>query len=392
MRLSQVSSRGSLTTGLLVLADGSTFEGHGLGAVGEAVAEVCFNTAMTGYQEIMTDPSYAGQIVTFTFPHIGNVGANADDIENASPAGATAVRGAIFRASVTSPSNYRARHDLGAWMKRRGIIGLSGIDTRALTARIREHGMPHGIIAHHPTGSFDRDKLIETARGWNGLEGRDLARHVTTGDAFSYTTGDWHWDTGFAKQKNTDGAHIVVIDFGVKANILRRLTSVGARVTVLPAQSTIEDVLAQQPDGIVLSNGPGDPAATGVYAVPVIRALIEQKIPTFGICLGHQMLALAVGAKTKKMPQGHHGANHPVKDLTTGKVEIVSMNHGFTVDEKTLPKNVIATHTSLFDGTNSGLRLKDAPAFSVQHHPEASPGPQDSFYIFDRFMDMVAAK
>ena len=303
MRLSQVSSRGSLTTGLLVLADGSTFEGHGLGAVGEAVAEVCFNTAMTGYQEIMTDPSYAGQIVTFTFPHIGNVGANADDIENASPAGATAVRGAIFRASVTSPSNYRARHDLGAWMKRRGIIGLSGIDTRALTARIREHGMPHGIIAHHPTGSFDRDKLIETARGWNGLEGRDLARHVTTGDAFSYTTGDWHWDTGFAKQKNTDGAHIVVIDFGVKANILRRLTSVGARVTVLPAQSTIEDVLAQQPDGIVLSNGPGDPAATGVYAVPVIQALIAQKFRPSGSALAIRCWLWLLAQKPKKCPK-----------------------------------------------------------------------------------------
>ena len=384
MRLSQAP--GPKPTGVLVLADGPVFSGQGLGAAGEAVGEVCFNTAMTGYQEILTDPSYAGQIITFTFPHIGNVGVNAEDVENASPAAATAARGAIFRTAVTSPSNYRAQLDLSAWMKRRGVIGLSGIDTRALTSRIRERGMPHGVIAHNPAGQFDIEKLRARARDWAGLEGRDLAKDVTTLQSYEHTETAWRWNEGYGTSAG-DGPRIVVIDYGAKRNILRLLANEGARVAVVPATASFEDIMDKQPDGVVLSNGPGDPAATGEYAIPVIRKLIERKVPVLGICLGHQMLALAAGAKTKKMAQGHHGANHPVKDLASGKVEIVSMNHGFTVDAATLPDNAEPTFVSLFDGTNSGIRLKDAPAMSVQHHPEAAPGPQDSFGVFKRFVD-----
>jgi carbamoyl-phosphate synthase small subunit len=354
------------------------------------VGEVCFNTAMTGYQEILTDPSYAGQIITFTFPHIGNVGVNQEDIENASPAASTAARGAIFRAAVTNPSNYRAQLDLSAWMKRRGVIGLAGVDTRALTARIRDKGMPHGVIAHNPAGQFDVEALAKKAKSWHGLEGRDLARDVSTLQSYTHTETAWRWDKGYGRSRG-DGPHVVVIDYGVKRNILRLLAEQGAKVTVVPATATWEDILAKKPDGVVLSNGPGDPAATGEYAIPVIRKLIETKTPTLGVCLGHQMLALAAGAKTKKMAQGHHGANHPVKDLASGKVEIVSMNHGFTVDAATLPDNVEVTFVSLFDGTNSGIRLRNAPAFSVQHHPEASPGPQDSFGIFKKFVDGLRA-
>jgi carbamoyl-phosphate synthase small subunit len=345
---------------------------------------------MTGYQEILTDPSYAGQIITFTFPHIGNVGVNSEDIENSSPAAATAARGAIFRASVTNPSNYRAQLDLSAWMKRRGVVGLAGIDTRALTARIRDKGMPHGVIAHNPQGQFDIAALTKKAKEWHGLEGRDLARDVSTLQSYSHNETAWQWDKGYGRSKG-DGPHVVVIDYGVKRNILRLLAEQGAKVTVVPATATYDDVMAKNPDGVVLSNGPGDPAATGEYAIPVIRKLIETKTPVLGVCLGHQMLALAAGAKTHKMAQGHHGANHPVKDLDTGKVEIVSMNHGFTVDADTLPANVEPTFVSLFDGTNSGIRLTDAPAFSVQHHPEASPGPQDSFGIFKKFVDGLKA-
>jgi carbamoyl-phosphate synthase small subunit len=373
-------------TAVLALADGLVLRGQGLGAQGEAVGEVCFNTAMTGYQEILTDPSYAGQIITFTFPHIGNVGVNAEDVENASPAAATATLGAILRAPVTSPSNYRAQLDLSTWMKRRGIIGLAGVDTRALTARIRERGMPHGVIAHSASGQFDTDRLIEKARNWNGLEGRDLARDVATTQSYVHDETNWVWNKGYGGSKS-GGPHVVVVDYGVKRNILRLLAGAGARVTVVPPTASFEDIMSRKPDGVVLSNGPGDPAATGEYAIPVIRKLIEQKIPIFGICLGHQMLALAAGATTRKMAQGHHGANHPVKDLASGKVEIVSMNHGFTVDADSLPANIEPNFISLFDGTNSGIRLKDAPAFSVQHHPEASPGPQDSFGIFKKFVD-----
>ncbi|MFZ5618555.1 MAG: glutamine-hydrolyzing carbamoyl-phosphate synthase small subunit [Pseudomonadota bacterium] len=388
MKLSQAPA--PRPTGLIAFADGLVLRGMGVGAHGEAVGEVCFNTAMTGYQEILTDPSYAAQIVTFTFPHIGNVGVNSEDIENASPAAATAARGAIFRCEITSPSNYRAQLDFPAWLKRRGIIGVAGVDTRALTARIREKGMPHAVIAHHPAGQFDVESLIARARDWSGLEGRDLAKEVSTLQSYSHTETAWVWDRGYGRSAGT-GPHVVVIDYGVKRNILRLLADEGARVTVMPATASYDDIMAKKPDGVVLSNGPGDPAATGTHSIPVIRELIKNKMPTLGICLGHQMLALAAGARTMKMPQGHHGANHPVKDLETGKVEIVSMNHGFTVDVATLPENAKPTFTSLFDGTNSGIRLTDAPAYSVQHHPEASPGPQDSFGVFKKFVDGLRA-
>ena len=388
MRISQAPA--NTPTAALVLADGTTLYGTGCGAVGEAVGEVCFNTAMTGYQEILTDPSYAAQIITFTFPHIGNVGVNPEDIEDASQEATRAARGAIFRAPVTGPSNYRSHTDLSVWMRRRGIIGLSGVDTRALTARIRETGMPHGVIAHAPSGAFDIAGMQKRAAEWAGLEGRDLAKDVTTLQPYMHEETGWEWAKGYGAHDGK-GPHIVVIDYGVKRNILRRLASEGCRVTVVSAKAPYEEITALNPDGVLLSNGPGDPAATAEYAAPVIRKLIENKVPTFGVCLGHQMLALAAGAKTKKMPQGHHGANHPVKDLKTGKVEIVSMNHGFTVDSASLPANVIETHVSLFDGTNSGLALTDAPAMSVQHHPEASPGPEDSFYIFRRFVEGLKA-
>jgi carbamoyl-phosphate synthase small subunit len=377
-------------TAALILADGTALYGEGLGAVGEAVGEVCFNTAMTGYQEILTDPSYAAQIITFTFPHIGNVGVNADDVENASPAAAIAARGAVFRASVTSPSSYRAQLDLGAWLRRRGIIAIAGVDTRALTAMIREHGMPHGVIAHSPSGVFDVEALAARAKAWPGLNGRDLAKDVTTLQSYTHDETGWIWPDGYGAQ-NERGPQIVVIDYGVKRNILRRLASEGCRVKVVTATASYENIMQNKPDGVVLSNGPGDPAATAQYTAPVIVKLIENKVPLLGICLGHQILALAAGAKTIKMAQGHHGANHPVKDLATGKVEIVSMNHGFTVDSASLPDNLIETHVSLFDGSNSGLALKDAPAISVQHHPEASPGPEDSFYIFRRFVEGLRA-
>jgi carbamoyl-phosphate synthase small subunit len=371
-------------TGVLALADGTVLQGIGVGAVGEAVGEVCFNTAMTGYQEILTDPSYMAQIVAFTFPHVGNVGTNVQDIEQMSGAAETAARGAIFRDVPTAPANWRADADLETWMSRRGVIGLAGVDTRALTRTIREKGMPHAVIAHAPDGKFDIPSLVAKAREWSGLEGLDLAKDASCLQPFVYEEGLWSWPEGYEKPE-APKYEVVVVDYGVKRNILRALTSIGARVTVVPASSTAEEVLARKPDGVLLSNGPGDPAATGEYAVPEIRKLVESGTPVFGICLGHQMMARALGAQTVKMDQGHHGANHPVKDLTTGKVEIVSMNHGFTVDRDTLPEPVVETHVSLFDGTNAGLALKDRPVFSVQHHPEASPGPTDSLYLFERF-------
>lgn len=388
MKISQAPAENP--TAALVLADGTAIFGHGLGAVGETVGEVCFNTAMTGYQEILTDPSYAGQIVTFTFPHIGNVGVNADDIEDASLAASTAARGAVLRALPTSSSNYRAQLDLSAWMRRRGIIGIAGVDTRALTGLIRKDGMPHAVIAHNASGRFDIEAMKKRAQQWAGLEGRDLAKDVTATETYLHEETGWEWPAGYGAHDGS-GPHIVVIDYGVKRNILRRLASEGCRVTVVTATASYDEIMEKNPDGVVLSNGPGDPAATGEYAVPVVRKLIENKVPVLGICLGHQILALAAGATTKKMAQGHHGANHPVKDLATGKVEIVSMNHGFTVDGDTLPDNVKQTHVSLFDGSNSGIALKDAPAMSVQHHPEASPGPEDSFYIFRRFVEGLKA-
>jgi carbamoyl-phosphate synthase small subunit len=374
-------------TGLLVLADGTVIEGFGFGAEGDAVAEVCFNTAMTGYQEVLTDPSYAGQIVTFTFPHIGNVGTNDDDSETTNLAASAAVRGCVVKAAITEPANYRNAKHFDKWLKARGIIGLSGIDTRELTNLIRDKGMPNGVIAHNAKGKFDLAKLKKMAASWPGLEGMDLAKDVAITQRMTWDEKLWDWKNGY--QKADGGKKVVAIDYGLKRNILRCLTSAGCDVTVVPATAKAEDILAMKPDGIFLSNGPGDPAATGEYAVPEIRKLVASGTPVFGICLGHQMLAIALGGKTLKMHQGHHGANHPVKDYTTGKVEIVSMNHGFAVDRDSLPTSVEETHVSLFDGSNAGIQVKGKPIFSVQHHPEASPGPQDSHYLFKRFVEMM---
>ncbi len=375
-------------TALLILADGTRLEGRGIGAVGHAAGEVCFNTAMTGYQEILTDPSYAGQIITFTFPHIGNVGANDEDIETVNMAALSGVRGVVLKADITSPANYRAAERLDAWLKKRNIVGITGIDTRALTARIRETGMPNGVVAHAPDGWFDDASIKAELNAFPGLEGLDLAKEVTTAQTYRWDQTPWEWDRGYGTMADPR-FHIVAIDYGAKRNILRELAAQGARVTVVPATATAADVLAHQPDGIFLSNGPGDPAATGKYAVPTIRKLMDTGKPMFGICLGHQLLGLALGGRTEKMHQGHHGANHPVKDLTTGKVEITSMNHGFAVDSKSLPQGVAETHISLFDGSNAGLSVEGKPIFSVQYHPEASPGPHDSHYLFTRFMNLV---
>ncbi len=379
------------TTARLILADGTVIEGQGLGATGSAVGEVCFNTAITGYQEILTDPSYAGQIITFTFPHIGNVGTNSEDSETSNLAMRAGVRGVVLRAGITDPANYRSLEHLDGWLKARGIIAIAGVDTRALTARIRDKGMPNGVIAHEPSGKFDLDRLSKEAASWPGLLGLDLVPEVTCGQSYTWDEMRWVWDKGYPKQTAAE-MHVVAIDYGLKRNILRCLASAGCKVTVLPATATAEDVLARKPDGVFLSNGPGDPAATGKYAVPEIKKLITTGLPVFGICLGHQMLGLALGANTSKMHQGHHGANHPVKDHTTGKVEITSMNHGFAVDRDSLPKGVEETHISLFDGTNCGLRLSGKPVFSVQYHPEASPGPQDSHYLFERFANLMRAR
>jgi carbamoyl-phosphate synthase small subunit len=378
-------------TALLVLADGTVLEGFGLGAPGSAVGEVCFNTAMTGYQEILTDPSYAGQIITFTFPHIGNVGTNDDDIETVNMAAATGARGVILQSDITEPSNYRATRHLDAWLRARGIVGLAGIDTRALTAMIREKGMPNAVIAFASDGKFDLDALKKEAREWPGLVGMDLVPMVTTGQRYSWDETPWEWGKGYGRNENA-AYNVVAIDYGVKRNILRLLSANGCKVTVVPATTSADDILALKPDGVFLSNGPGDPAETGKYAVPVIQKLIDSGTPTFGICLGHQMLGIALGGKTMKMHQGHHGANHPVKDLTTGKVEITSMNHGFAVDRDSLPANAEETHVSLFDGSNAGIQLKGKPVFSVQYHPEASPGPRDSRYLFERFVGMMKEK
>jgi len=376
------------TTARLVLADGTVIEGKGHGATGTAVGELCFNTAMTGYQEILTDPSYAGQIITFTFPHIGNVGANTEDTETSNLAMRTGVRGCVFRADITEPSNYRALETLDQWLKARGIIAISGVDTRALTNRIRDLGMPNAVIAHAPSGNFDLPALTKEAKAWPGLDGMDLVPDVTRAQTAEWKEKRWQWNEGFTTVEKPE-FHVVAIDYGLKTNILRSLANAGARVTVVPATTTADDILARNPDGIFLSNGPGDPAATGRYAVPEIKKLVASGKPVFGICLGHQMLGIAIGAKTHKMHQGHHGANHPVKDHTTGKVEIVSMNHGFAIDTKTLPKDVEETHVSLFDGSNCGIRIKGKPVFSVQHHPEASPGPEDSHYLFTRFANLM---
>ncbi|MEY8800865.1 glutamine-hydrolyzing carbamoyl-phosphate synthase small subunit [Leisingera sp. XS_AS12] len=374
-------------TACLALADGTVFYGTGFGATGEAVAELCFNTAMTGYQEIMTDPSYAGQIVTFTFPHIGNTGVTPEDDETADPVAA----GMVVKWDPTLASNWRATEELKDWLKRTGRIAIGGVDTRRLTRAIRQQGAPHVALAHDPDGNFDVKALVAKARDWAGLEGMDLAKEVTCAQSYRWDEMRWAWPDGYPRQE-APKHKVVAIDYGAKRNILRCLASAGCDVTVLPATATAEEVLAHNPDGVFLSNGPGDPAATGEYAVPMIQEVLKAELPIFGICLGHQMLALALGAKTVKMNHGHHGANHPVKEHATGKVEITSMNHGFAVDAQTLPDGVEETHVSLFDGSNCGIRVSGRPVFSVQHHPEASPGPQDSFYLFERFAEAMAER
>ena len=368
-------------TACLVLADGSIFYGHGFGATGTTVAELCFNTAMTGYQEIMTDPSYAGQIVTFTFPHIGNTGITSEDDETADPFAA----GMVVKWDPTDPSSWRAHEEIAPWLATRGRIAIGGIDTRRLTRAIRQQGAPHVALCHNPDGVFDIKELLVQAQAFEGLEGLDLAKDVSCTQSYKWNEKRWAWPEGYVNEE-APKYKVVAIDFGAKRNILRCLASVGCDITVLPAIATAEEILAHKPDGIFLSNGPGDPAATGIYAVPMIQnILVQSSVPVFGICLGHQMLALALGAKTVKMNHGHHGANHPVKDVESNKVEITSMNHGFTVDSQSLPEGVLETHVSLFDGSNCGIRMADRPVFSVQYHPESSPGPQDSFYLFEKF-------
>jgi len=371
-------------TAVIVLSDGTVFWGKGLGAQTQTCGEICFNTSMTGYQEILTDPSYAGQIITFTFPHIGNVGTNNEDIETTNPA----ARGLIVREDITEPSNWRATKNFNDWLVESDLPGICDIDTRALTRRIRDLGAPKGVLCHNEAGEFDLEALHKQAQDWPGLEGMDLAKEVSCKKSYDWYETLWDRETGYGKQDNT-AFKVVAIDFGAKRNILRCLASAGCDVVVMPAQSTAEDILAHKPDGIFLSNGPGDPQATGVYAVPTIQALLEKNLPIFGICLGHQLLSLALGGKTKKMHLGHRGANHPVKDLHTGKVEITSQNHGFEVITDSLPDHVEASHVSLFDGTNEGIKHKDKPIFSVQYHPEASPGPEDSHYLFARFVENI---
>ncbi|PZP55307.1 MAG: carbamoyl phosphate synthase small subunit [Micavibrio aeruginosavorus] len=374
-------------TGVIVLNDGTVLWGRGFGAETTRVGEICFNTSMTGYQEILTDPSYAGQIITFTFPHIGNTGTNEEDIETINPAAC----GLIVREDITNPSNWRANKHLDQWLKNYDLPGISGIDTRALTARIRDIGAPNGVIAYKADGKFDLDELLQQAQEWPGLDGLDLAKDVSCTQTYFWDETLWDLKDGYGKQTNPE-FNVVAIDYGAKRNILRCLAASGCKVTVVPASSTVEDIMSHKPDGVFLSNGPGDPAATGEYAVPVIRELLNKNMPIFGICLGHQMLALALGGKTSKMHMGHRGANQPVKDIQTGKVEITSQNHGFEVLPETLPSNVEVTHISLFDQSNEGLRVKDKPAFSVQYHPEASPGPMDSHYLFGRFVEMMKEK
>ena len=372
-------------TGALILADGSVFWGKGLGAGGQAVGEVCFNTSMTGYQEICTDPSYAGEIITFTFPHIGNTGTNPEDIETITPA----VRGVVLRADITDPSNWRNVQHFDAWLTSHNLVGLAGVDSRAITRRIRDAGAPHGTIVHFPDGkSVDIEACRKQAADWPGLEGMDLAAEVSCRQTYHWDETNWELGQGYGTA-SAPKYKVVAVDYGAKRNILRCLATLGCDVTVVPADASAEDILSHNPDGVFLSNGPGDPAATGVYAVPAIQKVLETGKPVFGICLGHQLLALALGAKTTKMQRGHRGANHPVKDLTTGKVEITSQNHGFMVDTASLPQGVFESHVSLFDGTNEGIAVEGRPVFSVQYHPEASPGPQDAHYLFERFVSMI---
>jgi len=372
-------------TAVVVLADGTLLWGRGIGATGSVVGEICFNTSITGYQEILTDPSYAGQIITFTFPHIGNVGANPEDIETTTPA----ARGLIVREDITEPSNWRSTQHFDSWLRSHGLIGVAGIDTRRLTRRLRDGGAANGVLCHAPDGAFDLVALLAEAKAWPGLEGMDLAKEVTCRQTYHWEETRWALGHGYGRQA-APTFHVVAVDYGAKRNILRCLASSGCRITVVPATTTADAILRLRPHGVFLSNGPGDPAATGEYAVPAIKQIIEAGIPTFGICLGHQMMALALGARTAKMHHGHRGANHPVKDLETGKVEITSQNHGFVVVEDSLPRGLEVTHKSLFDGSVEGFKVKDMPAFAVQYHPEASPGPRDSHYLFERFVKMMA--
>jgi len=371
----------------LALEDGRVFNGRAAGAITRRGGEVVFNTSLTGYQEVFTDPSYAGQIVCLTYPHIGNVGANLDDEE----AGKPYIESLIVREFSQIASNWRSTETAHLYLNRHKIPVIWDIDTRALTALIRDKGMPNGVIAHEPSGRFDLDKLRAEAKAWPGLLGLDLVPEVTAGQSYSWEETRWLWGRGYGRQEEPQ-LNVVAVDYGLKRNILRCLASSGCKVTVVPATTTAAEILERQPDGVFLSNGPGDPAATGVYAVPQIERLVASGVPIFGICLGHQMLGLAIGAKTRKMHQGHHGANHPVKDYTTGKVEITAMNHGFTIDRATLPERAEETHVSLFDNSNCGLRLRDRPVFSVQYHPEASPGPEDSHYLFVRFANLMRGR
>ena len=377
-------SQPAWATGALVLPDGEVFWGRGIGVSSASVGEVCFNTSLTGYQEIMTDPSYAGQIINFTFPHIGNVGANDEDIETNSPA----ARGCVLRADITEPSNWRAVHHLDVWLKSMDMVGIAGVDTRRLTRHIRDAGAPNGAIVHQPDSPINTATLRAAAADWRGLEGTDLAREVSCTQTYEWSETPWTLGQGYSLQQIAK-RHVVAVDFGAKRNILRFLAGLDCKVTVVPATTSAKDVLRLNPDGVFLSNGPGDPAATGEYAVPMIREVLKSGMPTFGICLGHQILCLALGAKTEKMHHGHRGANHPVKDLATGKVEITSQNHGFVVTKESLPANVEISHQSLFDGSLEGIRVTDAPVFSVQYPPEASPGPHDSHYLFEQFVEMI---
>ena len=397
----------------ILLADGAVFFGYGIGSLGTTSGEICFNTAMTGYQEILTDPSYAGQMITFTFPHIGNVGTNGEDIESKTPAAC----GLIVREAITNPSNFRADSHLDAWLKKHGMRGISGIDTRALTRHIRLKGAQNCAIAYLEVKGDAKAELLKKAKEALAqapdMSGLELAAHVTTKENFAWE--EKRWELGAAKADDkaarsplgeplaaggsvawgtrspSDRPLVVAIDYGVKSNILRSLASAGVRLTVVPATATAEEILALKPDGVFLSNGPGDPAATGSYAVPVIKKLVASGKPIFGICLGHQMLGIALGCRTEKMKQGHRGANHPVKDMQTGKVEITSQNHGFAISDAGLPSDVEVTHRSLFDGTIQGIRVHGKPIFSVQGHPEASPGPHDSQYLFQRFVELMTS-
>jgi carbamoyl-phosphate synthase small subunit len=371
----------------LVLADGTVLWGRGFGAHGTTVAEICFNTSMTGYQEVLTDPSYAGQTICFTFPHIGNVGTNPEDVEATAPA----ARGLIVKQDVTEPSNFRATRHLDDWLRSHGMSGICGVDTRALTARIRDGGAPNGVLCFPKDGTFDIPALLAQARSWPGLEGMDLAKEVTTRQTYHWDETTWTRGTGYGKQ-GAPRFKVVAVDYGAKRNILRCLAAAGCAVTVVPATASAEDILRHEPDGVFLSNGPGDPAATATYAVAAIQGVLARRVPVFGICLGHQLLALALGARTYKLVRGHRGGNQPVKDLKTGRVEITSQNHGFAVDADSLPEGVEVTHISLFDGSNEGIASTTLPAFSVQYHPEASPGPTDSHYLFTRFTDLIAAR